>query len=1573
MYRTFLGHLLSKNLSQLLCTLVLVQCHLLFGDASKHEYRGKFTPDADYVLSGQLAMDLPDLPQVPFRFITDAEGFQSSRLSAVPEPGVHPRIILSPSDIELIRKRVQSLDSQGNVFKVSWRDAQNKATLEPGKQGYNGAPWAGISPIAARALVASLTDNDKMGREAAEMTVKHAEFLEPRVDILNEHPETETYRHNFYYWSRTGVIVGGISYLEAWREGGADRVRELAKKSVEFRTKDNQWSYTSLAFEYDYAYIFMTAGERDIVRRVLSKMSVGKYTTGMEIPGHFFINNHMSMGAMFLCVPLAIEGEEGYDPRILEQIAPRLQDKLTYDISPDGILYENVKGFIPLYAVWAVGRRGDRELLRHDHLKAMVESGFYNSANLYNRFVNHGRNRPGESKVELGKADQEKRYWEFLGAGGFPHAGFFWNWVMAYFYPDSPIIDFSYKTACVNQNYDKFDGSDNEKNYGGKIHYNMRSMTDVMLLCATEGLKNSEGDPIDYNASGMTPELKEKPMMWSDMSRGLAAMRSSWDEDAIYIHYENRSDYFYGGHETPEHGDFRLSADGVVWSPYTGAYMNPYFHNMVLIDGKAGVYQPVAGRMIGAYDSEAAATVVSDATDGYNWKKEEKNFYMWHEMIDSTPVHSDWLRYRGLDMNRDWELPFQTHMREFYDGFAHLDWGPWHGETRGPEYFHRWNDVERVMRTLHLARPDTSKDGKPYVLIIDDVKKDDKMHQFDWMLTLGGDVELYKAATATRNRHNTKSMKGAIGSDLIFCLADTKRKRSNIPFFGGQRPTVVSEPKEGDPMLLVRVLWRNTNSPYPLPSFEHSWKISHVRVSAYAVEPEFRVMLFPFRYGENLPLTTWSDDRSQLSVTIGGQEDVYSFDKTDAGRTVFSMVRNGKIVAQTPASPPSPKLALDEGWSIDKNDVDEIRKHHFADSFAVAFEAPLSGSEIRYQVRPLGENNSNRIEDYTKWELYSKPIIVTESSKVTAVTLKDHWVVAQNNVSAPTFLELVRQSPLPAVDVKGISPGLALEVYETRSTIFDDRGFFTGKKNMLPDLSRLKPIASGAVDGFTVPRVYPTQPRSEMAKGFYRYRGFFKAEESGVYRFKIFSPSPIDFKLSADTVLSVTGPYGASQKNRYGEVSLAAGLHPIDLVVCDPVFWKGAMEAPMTLNVEVMSPNANTYSAIAPADLSRTASQLAAFASPEIPVIAPVHVSEALVPGWVENRYDWAANLPEECILKGGHNNVDFRMPVNGLPENYFEPLVGAEPFAREIATTLNGNDYLGRVITYQGYFKARWKGVYSFRLDATGANELLIDGKPIVRNRMNAPELFGQVELEPGYYPITIRLAEGSGICEVKAPGHEAFAPLVAGDVYRPENITRITDQDRLAASVVIGANGEAVSVEGYGSVNIKTSNTSVVGGKSGGKALEMNGPHSYVELQGLNLPDDVVTVSIWFKVGKGGRLMEGMPNKFMADFRGKDNIRTLFYRDYADSLTVSAGEGFLKQQWTLYTAILDKNSIRVFINGEFKGHSSVDRNGFYSKSTDARPTAIQFMTGNVGGVLGKVEVYNRALTEVEIGQQRF
>lgn len=264
-----------------------------WGTAPAEEYRGHFAPKADYILSGQRDRELPPSPPVKVDFI--GNGCRIDRLSDVPAASVHPRVVLSGSDIEQLRGKAKDGARADATFRYVFKHLQTLAAIPgPERPDFGNAPWRGLGSIGAKGLVALITEDRALGRDAVEWTVKHARFLEPRIDLLNSDPQSAGWRENFYYWARTGVRVGGLSYIDAFQQGGAARVAELAAKGVKFSIEDNQWSYTSLASEYDYAYAFnrlrgpLAAGSIQLepgLHAILLRIGLGKADLEMRAPG----------------------------------------------------------------------------------------------------------------------------------------------------------------------------------------------------------------------------------------------------------------------------------------------------------------------------------------------------------------------------------------------------------------------------------------------------------------------------------------------------------------------------------------------------------------------------------------------------------------------------------------------------------------------------------------------------------------------------------------------------------------------------------------------------------------------------------------------------------------------------------------------------------------------------------------------------------------------------------------------------------------------------------------------------------------------------------------------------------------------------------------------------------------------------------------------------------------------------------------------------------------------------------------------------------------------------------------
>jgi hypothetical protein len=1136
-------------------------------------YKGNYTPEADYILSGGLIKDLPAPIDVPVHY--KGEGFVADRLSEVPPPGVHPRVIMSPADVARMKEMVKMGDRAPRFFRIHLEQLRrNKRDWKvPQNFAYWHNPFGQDGNIAGWALLALLTDDQELGRRAAKAAVELANFLEPRIDILNTHPDAAAFKAASYDFVRTGLKFGPFTYIEAYYAGGKQRIEELVEEhGVELaHTGDHTGAYYALGWAYDYAYDFMTPEERDICRRVISKSTYGKYDTGMSIPGQMYINNHMSSGANWIPLALAIEGEEGYDERLLPIAIWSLKNKLSYDLSSDGITYENTKGYIPMLPVLACARRqgaGDAEnLLRHSHLLSRAHSNVQHARRLYNRYIGRHRHREGtESTDKLTNGLDEPRFWRASGGSGSGGHLEFW-YVLKHFYPDDPMIDFVYNAKNSDYNAEIYEGKEGER-YGGRLHYSWFNLPALCMMTAAHDT--------DYNKQDELTQFAELPGFWFDSERGMVAMRNGWDKDAMLVHMENRIDQYYSGHETPQHGDFQVWADGIPWSPNLGAYRDTSYRAMATVDGLAGVYCPVSGDWMTAHNTPQAATSVGEMTTAYQWRKGSKLMHLDHPGLKQAPLKLGHFSEAAYSQDRFTELPYLPEIKEHYDGFAHLDYGPWHGETRGPERYIKWNEpMEFVFRTIHFARSTGSgqaRGGKPYLLVFDDLKKDGKEHQYDWRMPVIGDSYVYSLNPAPQNRHLELNTEGAIGTDIVLALADDLQ-RTHGSVWGGVYPKMKPRPKTGDPMLLVRVLWRNSNYPFPIPNVQRYWDYNMISIPAYSVNPEYKVLIFPHRFGDAMPITHWSDDLGELTIKVGGVTDVYTFEKTDRERTVFAMQRNGELITTSDARPPKPVLIEEGEWTVDQNRPEWRQPRSILDSRMVRFAGTRPGAVIHYTI--------DGSEPGPESPVYSSPIELTAGGVLKARTYQADWSAGADRWSEVAAFKFQKQTPAPAVNGKGKVPGLVVKGYEIKTTMYDKKGFLKGDKKSLPSLETFSPTVASITDSFAIPHMEPRMPRMLMAKAFYEFTGYFEAPETGVYYFELESCGPIDLKIGDRQVMLVDEQYGLSYKKRYGEVVLSKGSHPLRLVVTDIMYWKGDIEEPYAISLRAKRAGEQEYRPLA--------------------------------------------------------------------------------------------------------------------------------------------------------------------------------------------------------------------------------------------------------------------------------------------------------------------------------------------------------------------------------------------------------
>lgn len=106
-------------------------------------------------------------------------GFDMSRLSQVPAPGIYPRVLLTPTDIDAIRNKVAMGDKAPAPFKTMWeRNLANKG-----------------------AFYALVTKDDALGKSLAEGLVAKAKALGPKIDALDKQADRDV------LWSAERSVV----------------------------------------------------------------------------------------------------------------------------------------------------------------------------------------------------------------------------------------------------------------------------------------------------------------------------------------------------------------------------------------------------------------------------------------------------------------------------------------------------------------------------------------------------------------------------------------------------------------------------------------------------------------------------------------------------------------------------------------------------------------------------------------------------------------------------------------------------------------------------------------------------------------------------------------------------------------------------------------------------------------------------------------------------------------------------------------------------------------------------------------------------------------------------------------------------------------------------------------------------------------------------------------------------------------------------------------------------------------------------------------------------------------------
>jgi len=280
-----------------------------------------------------------------------------------------------------------------------------------------------------------------------------------------------------------------------------------------------------------------------------------------------------------------------------------------------------------------------------------------------------------------------------------------------------------------------------------------------------------------------------------------------------------------------------------------------------------------AAKYLGATEEKSGAAGSADLSYAYD--------YRW--LCQSPQTWSEHLKSLG------WEPEPSTRILEIFAGTARYKMRPWWSTYDYANYMPTcrapFNPMRRVFRTVGLVRGKNS-----YGFVVDDLKKDDATHLYQWTAMLNGGVWRAEVSGLANNQ---------------IALA-----------FGGSDPDVNSTdakpaitPKPGEPLLLITALGMSDSRDATLPLLEvarlsgppdrngKAQFYDRLVINQRAPEANYRVLLIPFRAGEPRPEISMADGNAV--VTQAGQRDEIKFVPAENQRTRVRVARGGKEILES--------------------------------------------------------------------------------------------------------------------------------------------------------------------------------------------------------------------------------------------------------------------------------------------------------------------------------------------------------------------------------------------------------------------------------------------------------------------------------------------------------------------------------------------------------------------------------------------------------------------------------------------------------------------------------------------------
>ena len=770
----------------------------------------------------------------PLRMTLDEGGLDRSYLKPAPATGIHPRVIFNPEDLPAIRQRLAT-DS-------------GKAVM--------GDIRAHIAEVLTGPKAKFAADYDKLVKG------------DQTVDINRDRDIPYTLMYEAFRCLVDNDTAGGRKTAAAFttiaqiadKELDANIAKEKArfeKAKLDYARKNNVGSAPedssndfrvvaqgptlegTLGLDYDFAFNWMTNEQRGIVRKTLVKGSAGMTNIGCETLRslHAGTSNWVSWSNRLIFVITAIENEPGYDASTYHRCEDA-QINFISSMYPTGEGFEGWgKNFMFIEHMVIMGKRG-KDLLAIAPVRAAYNDYFISALDPWGNAFTFCDSLGG-SDTKIARNADVVMY----------HALF----------PRDISGDFIYRNQISGDYANIIPGA------RVNTHHPFAVMD--ALCCA---LFVTDLLPLDVKKE-YAEVTNGRPFTYFSEDTCNMMTRSAWNKDALYLNYLTRA--IPGGHQYCDRSHFSLYGLGRYWSIYhvmrqIHEQYGPANRSVLLADDEGP--SVMEGRCVNFTDKPLATFTATDLSADWDYQtaglvKPPKGV----ETVQNPFSYNDFrlhpspIPWMALPIG---ELP-DWYTSEKPDPRNKADW------------YKRPVQVTKAFRTAGLVRG-----AHPYSLIVDDLQKDAQPHKYDWGMILADDLTL--------------------GSSKVTGAADRPQADVILNESPKADPKATAAP-ETDRHLLVRVLAAAQLDPnqfatvgamsVPNPP-QKEMRINKLHITSQSVSPEFKMLLYPFKEGQPLPVTTWSADHRAVVIAWPDQSDKVTFLPGKDGRTRIGISRNGSEV-----------------------------------------------------------------------------------------------------------------------------------------------------------------------------------------------------------------------------------------------------------------------------------------------------------------------------------------------------------------------------------------------------------------------------------------------------------------------------------------------------------------------------------------------------------------------------------------------------------------------------------------------------------------------------------------------------